>query len=152
MSYNNYTDNGPTQRHGQRHQQQPHNSPRLRRTLDDHYVDTAEKVIQAMNDRGNSVSTSKLRNILTMVTDINNELARLSGPAIPQNLMSKIQRLRVRIVYECGRDRAVKALEQQADFLRMLREDIGNSREKFLRFGNYIEALVAFHKFYGGRD
>ena len=31
-------------------------------------------------------------------------------------------------------------------------DSIGDSVEKYEQFARYVEALVAFHKFYGGRD
>ena len=29
---------------------------------------------------------------------------------------------------------------------------IGNSRAEFIRFARYMEALVAYHRFFGGKD
>ena len=31
-------------------------------------------------------------------------------------------------------------------------DGIGDSVEKYQKFASYVEALVAFHKFYGGKD
>ena len=31
-------------------------------------------------------------------------------------------------------------------------KDIGTSREKLMNYFHYMEALVAYHKFYGGKE
>jgi len=132
--------------------QQPPERPPIRRQLDDNYVDTAERVIRDLNATGNRLSNSKLRNLLSMVSDVNNELVRASGEEISPGLMNKIRHFRVRLVFEIGRGDDVREFARQADLLRILREDIGNSRAVFLRFADYMEAMVAYHRYHGGRD
>jgi CRISPR-associated protein Csm2 len=127
--------------------------PPVNRKLDDNYVDTAESVIRAINATRCRLSNSKLRNLLSMVSDVNNELVRATGEEIPPELMNKIRHFRVRLVYEIGRgDEGVREFARQADLLRILREDIGTSRKAFLRFADYMEAMVAYHRYYGGKD
>jgi CRISPR-associated protein Csm2 len=57
----------------------------------------------------------------------------------------------VRFLYEAGRESAVKSLVEQAGILQILKE-IGNSKKNYILFNRYMEALVAFHKFNGGKD
>ena len=45
----------------------------------------------------------------------------------------------------------VKELVEKASLLEHL-EEIGNSRTQYLLFSRYMEALVAYRKFYGGHD
>ena len=40
---------------------------------------------------------------------------------------------------------------KEAEIIDLLKE-IGQSKKNYLLFSNYMEALVAFHKFYGGQD
>ena len=55
--------------------------------------------------------------------------------------------MRVRLAYECGRDNAVKAFVQKAELTEYLKK-IHNSRENLEQFANYMEALVAFQRYY----
>ncbi|MBQ3546172.1 MAG: type III-A CRISPR-associated protein Csm2 [Lachnospiraceae bacterium] len=123
------------------------------------YVEKAENVIKKLaqnkDNRGNvkMVTTSKLRNILAMTADIYNEVLG-NGEKLTDEINSRIDYLRVRCVYEYGRDdkdRLIKSFMDEAEILTALKE-INGSRTNYILFQRYIEALVAFHKFYGGQD
>lgn len=66
---------------------------------------------------------------------------------------NRIEYLRVRFTYEAGKDSEGKVRDfvTEAGLLDILRE-IKGSRENFMLFNRYMEALVAFHRFYGGKD
>ena len=119
------------------------------------YVDKAEKVIvklsQNKDKRGNVrwITTSKIRNLLAMSADIYNEVLT-SEEKLPDDIVSRIDYLRIRFVYECGRDRDVKNFVETADILQALKEI--NSRKTYITFSHYMEALVAYHKYYGGKE
>jgi CRISPR-associated protein Csm2 len=121
------------------------------------YVKEAETVILGIAEKSNygyrfKLTTSKLRNILSLVNQIYNEVILFPEEKLPAAIQDKIKYLRVRIVYEAGRDRfAVKPFVDKARLLAKI-EDIGGSRKKFLEFSRYMEALVAYHRFYGGND
>ena len=53
--------------------------------------------------------------------------------------------------YEGGRDSKVKDFIAKAYLLEYLK-GIGSSRDDFIRFAHYMEALVAYHRFFGGRE
>ena len=59
--------------------------------------------------------------------------------------------LRVSISYQAGREKLVREFVEKADLLNMVK-DINGDIKAFEKFCNYVEALVAFHKFYGGQD
>ena len=127
----------------------------------DNYVDEAEKVIKTLKGRTNQrngreiqmVTTSKIRSLLAMTSDIYNETLNETGSKLPQRLCSRIEYLRVRFIYESGKDQEgkVKDFVETARILDILKE-IRGEKENFLLFARYMEALVAFHKFYGGKD
>ena len=50
-----------------------------------------------------------------------------------------------------GRVPKVKEFVQQAEILEILKE-IKQSKKNYLLFSRYMEALIAFHKYYGGRE
>ena len=60
---------------------------------------------------------------------------------------TKISMMRGRLAYECGRDKDVKAFVQKAKLTEYLKRINGN-RKKLEQFANYMEALVAFQRYY----
>ena len=119
----------------------------------ENYVGEAERVINSLiaeNDR-RILTTSKIRNILSMITDIYNDVRELPGDELDPELRGRIQYLKVHIVYEAGREKTVKDFMEEADLLGVL-DSIGNSKERFLLFCHYMEALVAYRKYLGKND
>ena len=56
--------------------------------------------------------------------------------------------MRVRVLYEAGRDeKTVAPFVKEAKLLEYIK-GIGTSREKCLLFAHYMEALVAYHRYY----
>lgn len=125
----------------------------------ENYVDIAEKAIKALKNKVNErtgrpvpmVTTSKIRNILAMTADIYNEVEKNQGDTLTQDVISRIQYLKLRFVYESGREQKVKDFVLQAKLLDILNE-IGDKKENYILFSHYMEALVAYHKFYGGKE
>lgn len=122
------------------------------------YVDEAEKVILRLKDLKNNrgkavpmVTTSKLRNLLAMATDIYNEAMNQNTEALSADTCSRIAYLRVRFLYEAGREDAVKKLVEEAGIVNVLK-GVDGSKKRYILFHRYMEALVAFHKYYGGKD
>jgi len=126
---------------------------------EDNYVDKAEDVIKKLKERKNQkgkpiplVSISKLRNLLAMTADIYNEVSMSRDGEISEDCRKKIEYLRIRFVYEAGRDNeGVRPFVEEADILNILKE-IGSSKDNFILFNRYMESLVAFHRYYGGKD
>lgn len=120
------------------------------------YVEEAEKVISKLaggqGKNGRMLLTiSKLRNLLSMTADIYNEVLSGQNDELSDEVRSRIEYLRVRFLYEAGRDEAVRKLVEEANILDMLKGIQGN-RKQFILFNRYMEALVAFHRYYGGED
>lgn len=123
------------------------------------YVEEAENVIKKLSNKKNPrtgktelmVTTSKLRNLLSMTSDIYNEVLEKSEDKLDSELTGRIEYLRVRFVYEAGREPKVKDLVNEAKILEILKE-INGSRKNYILFSRYMESLVAFHRFYGGKD
>ncbi len=117
------------------------------------YVDRAEEVILKLKEEGKGrirLTTSQIRNILTITSTIYDNAKRKKGPLDEEELMS-VQLLRTKFVYESGRDRNVEQFIQMADLINLIKS-IGDSREKLILFCKYMEALVAYHRFEGGKD
>lgn len=122
---------------------------------EENYVDQAEKVIKSLkrDKKGNiKLSTSQIRNILAMSSDIYNDVMEIKGDKLTPEIIGRINYLKVRIVYEEGRNPDVVRDFAEKARLRFYLDDVSGSKEKFLYFSRYMEALVAFHRYNGGRD
>ncbi|CUN22575.1 type III-A CRISPR-associated protein Csm2 [Eubacterium ramulus] len=125
---------------------------------EDNYTELAEKVIVKLSQekRPNGkpvqmVTTSKIRNLLAMTADIYNDVINSQDEKLSTDIAGRIKYMKIRFVYEAGRQAEVKKLVEQAGLLEHL-DDIGNSRKQYILFSRYMEALVAYRKFYGGKD
>ena len=121
---------------------------------DDTYVNEAEAVIQEMKQTNfresrDTLTMSQLRNLSSLTSNIydevqNNDVSQVSD---------KLAYLRVRFVYQSGRNAAIKKLVELADILGILKTiQAKNDRSTIIRFCRYMEALVAYFKYYGGQD
>lgn len=117
------------------------------------YVEAAERSIKAIREVGdkNVVTTSQLRNLLALTMEIYNELIGVSDVehGLSDDLLMRINYLKLRFVYECGRTPAVKTFVEKSYLLKHL-EDVLNSankRKSFILFTRYMEALVAYRKY-----
>lgn len=124
---------------------------------EENYVETAEKVIRKICEKkdrwGNPdvVTTSKIRNLLAMTAAIYNDVIVWQSEKLSTEIVGRINYMKIRFVYEAGREPKVRELVEKASLLEHL-EEIGNSRTQYLLFSRYMEALVAYRKFYGGHD
>lgn len=132
------------------------------RITEDNYVDMAEKHIQKLvkdntkvDNRGNKsvniVSTSKIRGLLAMVSDIYNDVLHENQEMLSDDLLARINYLKVHFYYEAGREKKVKELLEKAQVFDVL-NDIRGKRSGFILFSRYMEALVAFRKYYVEKD
>lgn len=111
------------------------------------YVNQAERIAQAS---GNRVSSTKIRNMFGLFTDIFNELAVSSAQKLSAEQCMSLDTARVRLVYEAARGQdgpAIREFLENAKILNYLKS-IENDADKFIRFYHYFEALVAYQKFY----
>lgn len=124
------------------------------------YVDKAETLLHSYINpetgrQGRNqpcISSSKLRNLLSLSSAMYNREILLTAPQMSAASVAGVNQMRIRVAYECGRDPATKAFVQKArllEYLKRLAENHENSRTELLDFAHYMEALVAYHRFYG---
>lgn len=118
---------------------------------DQGYVDRAEAVIKKLDEERKLLTTSKIRNLLSMISSLYDEVRRSTSDKLTAEAMSQIQYIRLHFAYEAGRDKNVKAFVDEADILRHVK-DIGESKAQFMLFCRYMEALVAYHRYHGGKE
>lgn len=127
--------------------------------IDHHnYVDEAENSIKRLKEkRGRNgktvemVSTSKIRNLLAMAADIYNVILNCDVDQLSEDICERIEYLRVRFMYEAGREPKVKALLEETCIIELLK-GVKGSKKNFILFQRYMESLVAFHRYYGGKE
>ena len=138
---------------------------------------SAMKILFKVTEDGRSntknvVTTSQIRKFLTAVNMITEKVNvyRIQHPdsaeKLPEELQAEIKYLKIKLAYQIGRtterkfDRIkkqyveiapVKDFEEATGLLNEI-DNIKDSTKAWQAFANYMEALVAFHKFYGGRD
>lgn len=137
----------------------------------DNYVDRADKVMRALSEEAQKsygskmVTTSQIRKFLTAVNRVNGKIDQFkngnqssASGRIPEDLQMEIKFLKVKLAYQIGRadsgrNRAnpVKEFADKSGLIGEI-DKIGDSLERYENFARYVEALVAFHKFYGGKD
>lgn len=138
---------------------------------EENYLDNAEKVIQKIvQNPKDMITTSQIRNILTNVSDIYNVVQRMQRTGdLAQEVKSKIRELIMHCYYAAGREEKVKIFFLRSSLFMNLKGileiltvegkkemplEVQNLGEKgrFLLVHKYLESLVAFHRFYGGKD
>ena len=102
------------------------------------------------------LTTSQIRKFLTAVNSLKNKIDvykinHLNEDVLSDDLVMEVKFLRVNILYQAKKNDNVKEFIAKARIEKRINE-IGDSIAKFNEFYKYVEALVAFHKYYGGRD
>lgn len=114
------------------------------------YMDNAP-----VNRRGEkeTITTSKIRNILEMTNNIYNNVFYLTGDELPNGILSDIAYLKIKMAYESGREKTVEDFVKRSCLMNPISEIIKSKRKDvLLLYCRYVESLVAYFKFYGGRD
>lgn len=128
--------------------------------MDNNYVDQAQMVMENLNHDKNMVTTSQIRKFLTAVNTVSGKVDQFrnsgKGDTLPEDLQMQVKFLKVKLAYQIGRDKSkggtnVEKFSKNAGLMNKI-DNIGSSMEKYESFARYVEALVAFHKFYGGAD
>ena len=122
------------------------------------FAQQAEKVIQSMVETNKKtgekfirLTTSKIRNLLSMTNVLYNRARQKKSETLDEDILKDIQYLKMRFAYESGREKDVKEFVEKAGIMSHI-DTIGKRSENLLLFCNYVESLVAYHKFYGGKD
>lgn len=119
-------------------------------------VKTAEEFVKNKLREQNSrtgkmectITTSQIRKFLSAVNQLQNKMSG-EEETLKTETAGEIKYLKIKLAYQAGREKKTKVLY---DNLAPIIDAIGTSKAKFLEFAKYIEAIVAYHKFYGGKD
>ena len=126
----------------------------------------AEEVIQGLvykDNRGRDkidLTTGQIRKVLTAINALTNKITVYAAQnenveELSENLAAEVRYLKVKIAYRVGRDKArgnpVNNFVDRAELFKRI-DAVGTNIRRYEEFARFVEALVAYHKFYGGRD
>ncbi len=139
-------------------QKQGYNQPALKnaneeffKQLEKDFSQIAEEKLRELSTASDKkITTNQIRNILALINNINQKI-NLSGEQLSSSIQNDIQYLLVRIYYNCGKESVVKTFVDKTKLIEALL-CVGASKSKWELFSKYMEALVAFHRYYGGKD
>ncbi len=106
------------------------------------------KIDKKKDGKTPKITTSQLRKFLSAVNAISNKVQITTEEKLSQELINEIQYLRVKLAYQAGRYDEVRDLMIKAN----LDTEIKNIKTKqdFINFARFIEAIIAFHKYNKG--
>lgn len=113
------------------------------------YVEDAENVIKSLKkNKQNDISltTNKIRNVLSLINELYGMAKMSKDETLSEEIRSHAQYVKMRLVYEAGRENDVRDLLEKSDLLKHI-DSINNSREQLILVCHYMEALVAYHKY-----
>lgn len=113
---------------------------------EENYVGKAESVITALIGRKELLTTSKIRKLLAILSEIYTDARHDGKKELSDEIKSRIQYFKMRFVYEAGREKTVKAFWEAAQIEKQI-DKIGNSKKELILFCHYMEALVAYRNF-----
>ena len=120
----------------------------------------AENVILRLKKDGSGklvITKSQIRKFLAAVNALTNKVDdyRARNPRaveLSPALASAVKYLKVQLVYQAARNQTtVQPFVKQARLKERI-DSIGTDLRAYEDFAHYVEALVAYHKFYGGED
>jgi len=134
-------------------------------------VKEAERIVSSLDRHPKDKSkilltTSQLRKFLAAVNGIENrfEVWRSQvgedgqedkSGTLPPELVNDIKFLKVKLVYQAGREKnrkgPINGFIEKSKILERI-DAIGNDAARFQEFARLVEAIVAYHKFQGGGD
>ena len=78
------------------------------------YVDAAETVMRRLAENNKKITTSKIRNIFSLITDIYNVENLRDEPELAPESVTALTMMRIRMVYEAGREQTVKTWQNRS--------------------------------------
>ncbi len=124
--------------------------------IEDNYTQRAEAVIldlkKQLDWKYQNFTTSKIRNILTLISEIYNDVVADKSKTLSKEVQERVEYLKVRLIYESGREKdTVDSFVKKSGLISII-DNIGENKDRFLKFARYMEALVAYHRYYDGKD
>ncbi|RMD77673.1 MAG: type III-A CRISPR-associated protein Csm2 [Chloroflexi bacterium] len=111
-------------------------------------VKEADRLGQALKEK--NLTTSQIRNIFGEVRSIEQEV-RVGTEKLPLSVQRRLLMLKPKMAYQVGRFSNNQALSALVKTLSTAIDCIGDDVGRFHTFVDLFEAILAYHRFYGGR-
>lgn len=113
------------------------------------FADKAEEYVKKFmaDPAASQLTTTKLRGIYGLITNV---YSRVNDAADFEKRRSDLQYIKVRMAYEAGRDKAVDRFLKVSHLMDAVSRV--QTYEQFLVYCRFAESLVAYFKFYGGKE
>lgn len=116
---------------------------------------SAAKINEVANEYGKNfaqkIKTNQIRNIFSHINSIKTKF-RNKGNIYSDEIETSLILLKPKLAYAAGRQEKVSEFQK---FMFEIIDTVVNSKERKKAIENFfdlVEAIVAYHKFYGGRD
>lgn len=117
-------------------------------------INTAEEFVKSKNIK--SISASQIRKFLAAVNKISNmvKLSDISEDKLDNNIIEEIKYMQIQFAYLVGKSKGKETESQMKSLYDLLKDEMSNlhTKKDFINFARYVEAIIAYHKFYGGKD
>ena len=131
-------------------------------TETDDIAGKAEKIILGLkNDRllggTNGLTTNQIRKFLTAVNTLTNKITlyrhqQEQTRELSEDLAKEVRFLKVKLAYQVARgNKGVKRFAADTRLKEYI-DTVGTDLKEYMAFAQFIEALVAYHKFYGEKE
>lgn len=131
-------------------------------TETDDIAGKAEKIILGLkNDRllggTNGLTTNQIRKFLTAVNTLTNKITlyrhqQEQTRELSEDLAKEVRFLKVKLAYQVARgNKGVKRFAEDTRLKEYI-DMVGTDLKEYMAFAQFIEALVAYHKFYGEKE
>ena len=118
------------------------------------YVDLAQKVIDKHYQmKSKTITTNQIRNFLELTNELREQLRTNHVEKLDTDMMSQVQYIKLRLIYAAGRDEGDNGVFEfmQCSSLIECLDTVGDSPQQYLLICKYLEALIAYHKWYETR-
>lgn len=121
------------------------------------FVSDLDELAKKTGQNIQSVTTSQIRGIFSIVREIEQETLRLSDDdPLPNRLQSRLTMLKPKLAYQVGRSSNAKRqpMEKLQQLLTSAIDQVLKTGKvyAFRNFMNLFEAIIAYHRFYGGTE
>ncbi|WP_028459125.1 type III-A CRISPR-associated protein Csm2 [Chloroflexus sp. Y-396-1] len=133
---------------------QPISADDLKKIMTEDSAEAVRLLIQKAEELGEELSkkltTSQIRNIFGEVRSIEQEVG-LEEKTLPLNVQRRLLMLKPKMAYQIGRFSNNGGLKALVDTLSQAIDLIGNDVRRFHTFVDLFEAILAYHRRYGGK-
>lgn len=121
------------------------------------FVSDLDELAKKTGQNIKSVTTSQIRGVFSIVREIEQETLRLSDDdVLPNRLQSRLTMLKPKLAYQVGRAPTMKRkpMEELQQLLTRAIDQVMKTGKvyAFRNFMNLFEAIIAYHRFYGGSE